>query len=63
MPPRGLRKIKIKRPGALTAKAKKAGMSTRTFTNQVLAHPSNYSLLTRQQAQFARNFAYKKSRS
>jgi len=43
---------KTQRPGALTRKAKRAGMTTRAFARHVLANPSRYPKLTRQQAQY-----------
>ena len=44
-----------KRPGALSRKAKRAGMTTRAFARQVKENPSRYPKLTRQQAQYYLN--------
>ena len=55
MAPRKKMKIKIKRPGALTKKAKAAGMSPQAYARRVMAAPKGrYSPLTRRQANFAR---------
>ena len=54
---------KIKRPGALTRKAKRAGMSVAAFAKQVMANPSDYTKLTRQQAQFYHNVLAKGART
>lgn len=48
--------IKIKRPGAFTAKAKAAGKSPLAYANQVMANPDKYPPLTVKQANFAKNF-------
>lgn len=48
-------KIKIKRPGAFTAKAKAAGMSVSAYATKVLKPGSKASALTKKQANFARN--------
>jgi hypothetical protein len=48
--------IKIKRPGAFTAKAKAAGMSVPGYAAKVLRKGSKASALTKKQANFARNF-------
>ena len=47
----------IKRPGALTRKADKAGKSVAEFRDDVLANPNKYSPLTRKQANFAKTLA------
>lgn len=52
---RGKMKIKIKRPGAFTAKAKAAGMSVSAYATKVLKPGSKASALTKKQANFARN--------
>jgi hypothetical protein len=44
----------IKRPGAFSAKARSAGMSTMAYANKVMANPGNYDKRTRQQANLAR---------
>lgn len=44
----------IKRPGAFTAKAKKAGKSTSAFATAVTKSPAKYSKLTVQQANLAK---------
>jgi hypothetical protein len=44
----------IKRPGAFTAKAKKAGKSTSAFATAVTKNPNKYSKLTVQQANLAK---------
>ncbi len=44
----------IKRPGAFTAKAKKAGKSTSAYASAVTKNPGRYSKLTVQQANFAK---------
>lgn len=50
--------IKIKHPGALTKKAKAAGMSPQAFAGKVMsAKKGTYSAQTRRQANFARNAA------
>jgi hypothetical protein len=45
----------IKRPGALTKKARNAGMSVSKFARTVRSHPKKYGRLTRQQASFYLN--------
>jgi hypothetical protein len=47
----------IKRPGAFTAKAKKAKKSVAGFATAVTKNPSKYSKLTVQQANFAKTLA------
>lgn len=47
----------IKRPGALTRKAKRAGKSVAEFRDDVLSNPDEYSELTRKQANFAKTLA------
>jgi hypothetical protein len=44
----------IKRPGAFSAKAKRAGMSTSAFATKVLKKGSRASALTKRQASLAR---------
>jgi hypothetical protein len=44
----------IKRPGAFTAKAKKAGKTPAAFATTVTKSPGKYSKLTVQQANFAK---------
>jgi hypothetical protein len=46
----------IKRPGALTAKAKKAGMSVSAFSNKVTKKGSKASSRTKRQANLAKTF-------
>jgi hypothetical protein len=41
--------------GALTAEAKRHGMTAMTFAHHVLAQPDKFSLRTRQRSQFAVN--------
>lgn len=43
----------IKRPGAFTAKAKRAGKSVRSYARSVLKKGSKASTLTKQQARLA----------
>lgn len=43
----------IKRPGAFRSKAKRAGMSTRSFARAVKRAPQRYDPRTRRQAQLA----------
>jgi hypothetical protein len=53
----------IKRPGAFTAKAKRAGMTTAAFARKVLKKGSRYSTRTKRQAALAqtlRKFKKKK---
>lgn len=47
----------IKRPGALTRKAKRAGKSVAEFRDDVISNPDEYSKLTRRQANFAKTLA------
>jgi len=47
----------IKNPGALTAQARRAGMSTAKFAAKVRANPSRYSAATRRRANLARTLA------
>lgn len=57
-------KSAIKRPGALTRKAKNKGMSVPEFTKNVKSNPNKYSTLTQQQANFANLLAsFKKKAS
>jgi len=44
----------IKRPGALTRKAKAAGMSVQAFAAKVRGNPESFSTRTRRQAAFAK---------
>ena len=53
----------IKRPGALTRKAKRAGMSVAAFAKHVLDNPTKYTKLTRQQAGFYHNVLAKGSKT
>jgi hypothetical protein len=46
----------IKRPGAFTAKAKRAGMSVQAYARKVLKKGSKASTLTKQQARLAQTF-------
>ena len=46
----------IKRPGAFTAKAKRAGMSDQAYARKVLKKGSKASTLTKQQARLAQTF-------
>ena len=46
----------VKRPGAFTAKAKKAGMSVQAYARKVLKKGSKASTLTKQQARLAQTF-------
>jgi len=50
----------IKRPGAFTAKAKKAGMSPAAFQRAVLANPKKYSTTTVRQARLRKTLVSKK---
>ena len=54
---------KIKRPGALTRKAKRAGMSVANFSKHVLDDPTKFTKLTRQQAGFYHNVLRKGSKT
>jgi len=47
----------IKRPGAFSAKAKRAGMSTSAYANKVLAKNSRASTRTKRQAALAKTLA------
>ena len=46
----------IKRPGAFTAKAKRAGMSVQAYARKVLKKGAKASKLTKQQARLAQTF-------
>ena len=46
----------VKRPGAFTAKAKRAGMSVQAYARKVLKKGSKASKLTKQQARLAQPF-------
>jgi hypothetical protein len=47
----------IKRPGAFTAKAKKAGMSTQAYANKVTAKGSKADTRTKRQANLAKTLS------
>jgi len=47
----------IKRPGALTIKAKRAGKSISAFCSNVKAHPEHYSARTKRQCSLAKTLA------
>jgi hypothetical protein len=47
----------IKRPGALTEKAEKAGMTVKEYTAKVKANPEKYDERTRRQANLARTLS------
>jgi len=47
----------IKKPGAFSAQANKAGMSTAEFANEVTANPGDYSSKTVKRAQLAKTLA------
>jgi hypothetical protein len=47
----------IKRPGAFSAKAKKAGMSTSAYANKVLKKESKSSTRTKKQAVLAKTLS------
>ena len=47
----------IKKPGAFSAKAKKAGMSTKEYADKVLKKNSTASSRTQQQARLARTLS------
>ena len=47
----------VKRPGAFSAKAKKAGMSTAAYAKKVTKPGSKASTRTKQQANLAKTFA------
>lgn len=53
----------VKRPGALTRKAKRAGMSVAAYAQHVLDNPKKFSKLTRQQAGFYHNVLAKGQRT
>jgi|TARA_R100000808_G_C2034229_1_gene76691 hypothetical protein len=46
----------VKRPGAFTAKAKKAGMSVQAYANKVLKKGSKATAQTKRQARLAKTF-------
>lgn len=56
MPKKWIQKA-IKRPGALTAKAKKAGMSVAAFSKKATAPGSNASTTTKRQANLAKTLS------
>jgi len=47
----------IKRPGAFTEKAKRAGMSVQAFARRVLANPDKFDARTVKQANLARTLS------
>lgn len=47
----------IKKPGAFSAQANKAGMSTAAFANEVTSNPGDYSPKTVKRAQLAKTLA------
>lgn len=47
----------IKKPGAFSAQAEKAGMSTAEFANEVTSNPDDYSDKTLKRAQLAKTLA------
>lgn len=47
----------IKKPGAFSAQANKAGMSTAAFASEVMSNPDDYSAKTRKRAQLAKTLA------
>lgn len=47
----------IKKPGAFSAQADKAGMSTAAFASEVMSNPDDYSAKTRKRAQLAKTLA------
>lgn len=47
----------IKKPGAFSAQADKAGMSTAEFANEVTSNPGDYSDKTVKRAQLAKTLA------
>lgn len=49
----------IKRPGAFTLKAQKAGMGVQEFADKVLASPEKYDDTTVKQARLAKTFSRK----
>ncbi len=53
-PPKFIQKA-IKRPGALTRKANRAGMTVLAFSRRVKANPGKFTRLTRRQAAFFLN--------
>jgi len=46
----------VKRPGAFTAKAKRAGRGVQEHARYVLAHPDSFDTRTKRQAALARRF-------
>jgi hypothetical protein len=52
----------IKRPGAFSAKAKRAGMSTSAYANKVLKKGSRASTRTKRQAALAKAFSTMRKR-
>jgi len=52
----------IKREGALTAKAKRAGMSVAKYAAKALANPSRYSARTVKQANLAKTLGKMRKR-
>ena len=51
--PKNFIKKAIKKPGALTASARKRGMTVQELIRRVKADPENYSLLMRQRVNLA----------
>jgi len=47
----------IKKPGAFSAQAEKAGMSTEEFANEVISNPKEYSEKTVKRARLAKTLA------
>jgi hypothetical protein len=47
----------IKKPGAFSSQADKAGMSTAAFASEVISNPDDYSPKTRKRAQLAKTLA------
>jgi hypothetical protein len=47
----------IKKPGAFSAQADKAGMSTAAFASEVISNSDDYSAKTRKRAQLAKTLA------
>lgn len=47
----------IKKPGAFSAQAEKAGMSTAEFAEEVIANPEDYGAKTVKRAQLAKTLA------
>lgn len=52
----------VKRPGAFSEKAHKAGMSTGAYANKVLKEGSHASTRTKRQASLAKSFAKMRSK-